>query len=178
MEFEKVIRTRRSIRSYSKKEIPEDILKKILDGARVAPSGYNKQPWYFIVVKDEKKKKKIAEYSYNQSFIGEAPVVIVCCGEKYENKYEPFKDRCYIVDVAIAIDHLILTARNYGVGSCWIGAFHPEPIKKLLNIPDNINVLMVVPLGYPEDAEFSEESIRKPLEEIVFEEEYGRKITS
>jgi len=177
MEFEKVIRTRRSIRRYSKKDIPDDILKKILEGARVAPSGNNKQPWYFIVVKDEEKKRKIAEYSYNQSFIADAPVVIVCCGERYPNKYEPFKDECYLVDVVIAIDHLILTARNYGVGSCWIGAFHPEPIKKLLSIPDNIDVLMVVPLGYPEGAEFSEVSFRKSLDEIAFEEEYGKKFT-
>ncbi|MCX7916973.1 MAG: nitroreductase family protein [bacterium] len=177
MEFENVIRTRRSIRSYEKKDIPDDILKKILEGARVAPSGNNRQPWYFIVVKDEEKKRKIAEYSYNQSFIAEAPVVIVCCGERYANRYEPFKDECYLVDVIIAIDHLILTARNYGIGSCWIGAFYPNPIKKLLDIPENIDVIMIVPLGYPEGIGFRESFFRKSLSEIVFKEKFGNRIT-
>ncbi|MCM8829724.1 MAG: nitroreductase family protein [Candidatus Omnitrophica bacterium] len=174
MEFEDVIKTRRSIRRYKKKEIPEDILKKILEGARLAPSGNNRQPWYFIVVRDEAKKRKIAEYSYNQTFIADADCIIVCCGKKYPNPYEPLKDNCYIVDVTIAIDHLILTARNYGIGSCWIGAFYPDPIKKLLGIPGDIDVLMIVPLGYPEGG-FSEASYRKDINEIIFKEEFNKK---
>jgi len=173
MEFEDVIKTRRSIRRYKKKAIPEDILKKILEGARIAPSGNNRQPWYFIVVKDEDKKKKIANYSYNQTFIADADCVIVCCGKRYPNPYEPLGDNCYIVDVTIAIDHLILTARNYGIGSCWIGAFHPEPIKKLLEIPQDIDVLMIVPLGYPEYG-FSDSAFRKDLREIVYKEGFNK----
>ncbi|HOK57239.1 MAG TPA: nitroreductase family protein [bacterium] len=173
MEFEDVIKTRRSIRSYNKKEIPEDILKKIFEGTRVAPSGNNKQPWYFIVVKDKDKKSKIAKYSYNQSFIAEADCVVICCGKKYPNPYEPLKDNCYLVDVTIAIDHLILTARNYGVGSCWVGAFYPEPIKKLLKIPQDIDILMIVPLGYT-SSEFYESKNRKDLKEFVFKEEFNK----
>lgn len=173
MEFEDVIKTRRSIRRYKKKEIPDDILKKILEGAQVAPSGNNRQPWYFIVVREENKKRKIAEYSYNQSFIADADCVIVCCGKKYSNPYEPLGDNCYIIDTTIAVDHLILTARNYGIGSCWIGAFHPEPIKKLLGIPPDIDVLMIVPLGYPE-GNFSGISYRKDIKDIAFKEEFGK----
>jgi len=177
MDFEQVIRTRRSIRSYSGKDIPDLVLRKILDAARIAPSGNNKQPWYFIVVKDADKKKKIAEYSCNQNFIAEAPVVIVCCGKKYPNSSEIYGDNCYLVDVTIAIDHLILAARNEGIGSCWIGALHPGPIKNLLNVPENIDVLMVVPLGYPETSSFEEVSFRKSIDEIVFNEEYSKKFT-
>lgn len=81
------------------------------------------------------------EYSYNQSFIAEADCVVVCCWKKYPNSYEPLKNNCYIIDVIIAIDHLILTAKNYGVGSCWVGVFYPESIKKLLKIPEDIDII-------------------------------------
>lgn len=177
MDFEKVIKTRRSIRNYSGKDIPDSILKKILDAARIAPSGNNKQPWFFIVVKDSEKKKKIAEYSCNQNFIAEAPVVIVCCGKKYPNSSEIYGDNSYLVDVTIAIDHLILAARNEEIGSCWVGALHPEPIKNLLNVLENIDVLMVVPLGYSKEIDFKETSFRKSIDEIVSNEEYGKKFT-
>lgn len=167
MDFEKVIRTRRSIRSYADRDIPDEVLNRILESARIAPSGNNRQPWKFIVVKEKELKRKIAEHSYDQSFIAGAPVVIVCCGKKFSNRYEPFGDNAYLVDVIIAIDHLILSARNEGVGSCWVGAFSREPIQKLLKLPKELEVLMVIPLGYPvSESAFGEPRGRKSLEEI------------
>ena len=170
MDFEKVIRTRRSIRRYTEKEIPQDVLSRILDAARVAPSGNNHQPWKFVVVRNRALKEKIAEFSYGQSFIAAAPVVIVCCSEKYPNSYEPHRDLAHLIDTVIAIDHLVLAARNEGVGSCWIGAFDGKSIGKLLGFGSGMEVVMVIPLGYPvsEDA-FRESSGRKTLKEITYE---------
>lgn len=179
MEFYDVIKTRRSIRKYSGRDIPLDVLKRVLDAARIAPSGNNRQPWSFIIVKDPEKKKKIAEASYGQSFIAEAPVVVVCCAQRYPNSYEPWKDDCYLADVIIAIDYLILAARNEGLGTCWIGAIHDKEAKKILNIPDEIDVVMVVPIGYPSsDSAFTDICSRKSLEEICFLEEYGMRTGS
>ncbi|MCM8769754.1 MAG: nitroreductase family protein [Candidatus Omnitrophica bacterium] len=176
MEFQEVIKTRRSIRSYQDKDIPEEILKRILETARIAPSGNNWQPWHFILVKDQEKKEKIAQSCYQQKFISQAPVVIVACGQKYPNQYQPYADRSYLIDVTIALDHLILAARNEGVGSCWIGAFQAEPIRKLLEVPENFEVVMVVPLGYPAHQQaFCQPGYRKDLTEIVSQEKFGQR---
>ena len=170
MDFEKVIRTRRSIRCYADKDIPQDVLSRIFDAARVAPSGNNRQPWKFVVVRSRELKEKIVKFSYNQSFIAGAPVVIVCCSEKYPNSYEPHRDLAHLIDTVIAIDHLVLAARNEGIGSCWVGAFSGKSIGKLLGLGSGTEVVMVVPLGYPvsEDA-FRESSGRKTLKEITYE---------
>lgn len=176
MEFYDVIKTRRSIRNYLEKDISQDVLERVLNAAKVAPSGNNCQPWSFVVVRDMGRKKRIAEASYGQGFIAEAPVVVACCARRYPNSYEPRKENAYLADAIIAIDHLVLAARNEGLGSCWIGAFHDKEVKRILNVPDDVDVVMVVPLGYPtSDSAFTDNFYRKSLKEICFFEEYGRK---
>jgi nitroreductase len=169
MEFYEVIRTRRSVRSFKPDPIPEDVLERILDAARIAPSGSNRQPWLFIIVKDSEVKRKLAEYCSNQMFIAEAPIVIVVCGFNiHYNRGGYMGDMSMLVDCSIATTHLILAARAEGVGSCWIGAFDMR-IKKLLGIPEDVNVVAVVPLGYPREDVFRDVSTeeRKPLNEVV-----------
>ena len=174
MEFSDVIRTTRSIRSYQEREIPDDALEIIMDAARIAPSGNNRQPWSFVVVPDQQKRKLIAQACYDQSFTAAAPAVIVCCAKRYPNSYEPWKDNCYLSDVVIAIDHLVLAARNEGIGSCWIGAIHDKQVKKIVSVPDDVDVLMVVTLGYPaSDSAFTATTSRKTLGEICFSGTYG-----
>ena len=103
-------------------------------------------------------------------------MVIVCCAGKYDNSYEPWQDNCYLADAVIAIDHLVLAARNEGIGSCWVGAVHDKQVKKIVNVPDDVDVVMVVSLGYPtSDSAFSQSTSRKPLSEICFMEEYPNK---
>ena len=169
MEFYEVIRTRRSVRSYKPDPIPEEVLKRILEAARIAPSGSNRQPWKFILVKDEELKKKVAECCHGQMFIAEAPIVIVACGYNiHYNRGGYMGDLSMLVDVSIAMTHLILAARAEGLGTCWIGAFDNECLKKLLKIPEDVNVVAITPLGYPKDpTAFKEPSYRKPLEEII-----------
>jgi len=176
MDFYDVIRTRRSVRSFQDKPVPHDVLARVLEAARIAPSGNNRQPWRFVVVKDEKRRKQIAQACYDQSFIAQAPVVIVCCGRQYPNGYEPWRDECYLADTVIAIDHLILAARNEGLGSCWIGAVHDDQVAKIIGAPDDVDVLMVVPIGYPAgETAFNEKCSRAPLEQICFNERYGQR---
>lgn len=170
MDFYKVIRTRRSIRSFKPDPIPPDVLERILDAARIAPSGSNRQPWLFILVDDPDTKRRLAECCSRQMFIAEAPVVVVVCGFNiHYNRGGYMGDLSMLVDCSIATTHLILAARAEGVGSCWIGAFDNNCVKKLLGIPEDVNVVAVVPLGYPKDDAFVDVSVesRKSLSDIV-----------
>jgi nitroreductase len=168
LDFYEVIRTRRSIRSYKPDPIPEEVLMRILDAARIAPSGSNRQPWKFIVVKDEELRKRLAAACHNQTFIAEAPVIIVACGYNIHwNRGGYMGDLSMLIDVSIAFTHLILAARAEGLGTCWIGAFDNEEVKKILGVPEDVNVVAITPLGYPKDEEFREPGSRKALSEII-----------
>ncbi|NOR21371.1 MAG: nitroreductase, partial [Candidatus Aminicenantes bacterium] len=124
MKVLEVIQKRRSVRKYKEDPIPEKDLMRVLEAARLAPSGKNFQPWKFIIVKDKALKEKLAQASAGQFFMAEAPIIIVGCG---------FPDNCYAhmgrymkswsVDVTIALEHLILQAQEEGLGTCWIGSF-------------------------------------------------------
>ena len=167
MEFHEVIRTR-SIRAYRPDPIPEEALNRVLEAVRIAPSGSNRQPWKFIVVGNDKLRRRLAAACGNQGFIGEAPVVVVACG--YNINYDRggyMGDMSMLIDVSIAFTHLILAARAEGLGTCWIGAFNNDEVKKILNIPGEVNVVAVTPLGYPKDDGFVEPGLRKPLAEII-----------
>lgn len=166
-----VIQKRRSVRKYKENPIPEKVLRRVLEAARLAPSGKNIQPWKFIIVKDKVLKEKLAQASAGQFFMAEAPVIIVGCG---------FPDNCYAhmgrymkswsVDVTIALEHLILQAQEEGLGTCWIGSFEEEEVKTILNIPENVKVLALTPLGYPD--EIPRFRGRKILDEIISYDRY------
>ena len=168
MDFYEVIRTRRSIRSYKPDPVPDEVLMRVLEAARIAPSGSNRQPWKFIIVKDENLRRRVAQACHNQMFIAEAPIVIVACGYNIRwNRGGYMGDLSMLIDVSIAFTHLILAARAEGLGTCWIGAFDNEEVKNLLNIPKEVNVVAITPLGYPKDEEFREPRPRKPISEII-----------
>ncbi len=168
MDFYEVIRTRRSIRSYKPDPIPEEALNRILEAARIAPSGVNRQPWKLIVVKDEALKRRLVAACHNQEFIAEAPVVIVACGYNIHwNRGGYMGELSMLMDVSIAFTHLILAARAEGLGTCWIGSFDNEEVKKILGVPEDVNVVALTPLGYPKDEKFGEPGPRKPLSQIV-----------
>jgi len=170
MDLFEVIEKRRSIRSYKSDPLPEDVFKKVLEAARLAPSANNIQPWKFIVVKDAGKREKLASLCMGQSFIAEAPVVIVACGLPTSSKIGGYTSSRE-VDVAIAVDHLTLAARALGLGTCWIGAFDNDKIKQFLNIPEEVQIVAITPLGYPtSEKEFG--TSRKSLDEIVCWEDY------
>jgi len=166
MEFYDVIKTRRSVRSYKPDPIPDDVLKRVLDAARIAPSGSNRQPWKFIVVRDEETKRKLVSACHNQSWMAEAPVIIVACALPSEAWVRSDGEEYWKVDVAIAMQDLILEAWELGLGTCWIGSFREEEVKRILGIPDEVRVVALTPLGYPAE-EKGPVTRRKPLEEIA-----------
>ena len=173
MDFYEVVRTRRSIRRYRPDPIPEDALNRVLEAARAAPSGSNRQPTRFILVRDQDLKERLAPLAGDQGFIADAPLVMVACGQNiHYNRGNYMGDHAMLVDVAIAVDHLTLAARAEGLGTCWIGLFDNEPIKALLSIPQDVQVVALVPIGYPE-REFASTGPRKPLSELAYHERYG-----
>lgn len=170
MDIYKTIRDRRSVRAYAKKDIPQEILVKILDAARMAPSANNRQPWKLVVVKDPTKRQALAKAAKEQQFVAEAPVVIAAVALEPE-RVMTCGVPTYAVDLAIIVDHITLAAVHEGLGSCWIGAFYQEDVMKILGIPDEHKVVALLTLGYPSDqARFKN---RKPLEEIVLYEGWG-----
>ena len=166
MEFYEVISKRRSIRAYKKDPVEDSKLSRILNAARLAPTAANRQPYSLIVVKDEDTKIRLKD-AYSQEWFFTAPVIVCACALP-DDAWKRNDGRGYVdVDVAIAMDHLILAASAEGLGTCWIAAFKPEVVREVLNIPDNMEPLVLTPLGYPDT--IPEPTFRKPLEEMVRE---------
>ncbi|NQT79858.1 MAG: nitroreductase family protein [Candidatus Aminicenantes bacterium] len=161
-----IIQKRRSIRKYKNDPIPEDVFQRVLEAARLAPSGKNLQPWKFVLVQNQELKEKLAKASAGQYFMAIAPIIVVACGFP-ENCYSSMGRymKSWPVDVTIALEHLILQAEEEGLGTCWIGSFEEEEVKSILNIPEDVKVLALTPLGYP--AERPPDRGRKHLEDIV-----------
>jgi len=164
MNVYEAINARRSVRVYQKKPVPQEVLTRILGAARMSPSGGNRQLWKFVVVADIEARKKLAEAANNQSFVAEAPVVIAAVGLD-PGRIMPCGIPADPVDVAIAIDHITLTATEEGLGTCWIGAFSQTKVCQILQIPASFKVIELLVLGYPADS--PRPKSRKSLTEII-----------
>lgn len=148
MEFTSVIKSRESIRDYSDRKVEEDKINFVIECARFAPSWTNKQCWQFIIVKDKKIIKDLSKTSIINRWLKNVPVIIVACGDPKESGFR--NDISYfIVDVSIALEHIVLAAADKGLGTCWIGGFSEKKVKEILEIPENIRVVALTPLGYP-----------------------------
>lgn len=176
MNLFEVIEKRRSIRKYKPEPVANEDLKRILEAGRLAPSGGNRQPWFFIVVREKEMKKALSIAANNQKFIADADVIITALGDPKSTKIKlPYKlstNRIsYLQDPMISVEHMILAATALGYGTCWIGAFDENRVKEILNIPENLIVVALFPIGVPDE----EPSIRprKPFKEIFFENSYG-----
>ena len=194
------IEKRRSIRQFKPDSIPDEYIRELLSSARLAPSGCNAQPWRFKIVREADAKTKLAEAAYNQTFISQAPVVIVCCadiqgyldgtvsGVQDLGEIGAIEDRIVTVlqgkaklldtiernelgpriaaNVAIAVEHIVLRALDFGLGSCWIRLIEEQKVKKLFGWNDNIYVV-ALPIGYP--AEYPEARKRLELNELFID---------
>jgi nitroreductase len=176
MDFFDVIKIRKSVRKYMDKPIEKEKLEQILTAAQLAPSWRNGQCWKFVVVTDPHRKKELINCTsaFNQSWMGKEYAVIVACGNPEQSGFRNGQ-HYYLVDVAIAMEHLILAATALGLGTCWIGGFEEDEIKKFLTIPDAYRVVAMASLGYPAQKEGIVGKItksvvrsynRKPLSEI------------
>jgi nitroreductase len=170
MDVYEAIRTRKSVRSYLDKAVEQDKLERILEAARLAPSANNRQEWRFVVVTDPEVRRRLADEGCGQRFVGEAPVVIAACAET-DRRTMRCGIPCYLVDVAIAIDHLTLAAAAEGLGTCWIGSFDPQKVRSILGIPAEVEVIELLPLGYPRDPKPVAKS-RLPLDAVVHRERW------
>jgi nitroreductase len=170
MDVYTAIATRKSVRAFQDREVPEGLLLRLLEGTRLAPSASNRQEWRFVVVRNPETRKQLAIAANRQMFISEAPVLIVCCAET-NGHVMACGQQCYPIDVAIAIDHLTLCAAAEGLGTCWIGAFDEGRVKEILGIPKGIRVVELLPLGYPRDPS-PVKKFRFPLQKIVKYEQW------
>jgi nitroreductase len=164
MDVMSAIKTRRSIRAYKDKPIEDEKLEAVLEAGRLAPSASNLQEWKYVVVKDKALRHKLVGAANGQRFVGQAPAVIVACAVQTDHVM-PCGELSYPIDVAISVDHITLAAVEQGLGTCWIGAFKQEEVKKLLGIPEDVRVVVLLPIGYP-DVSPGPKS-RKSLDEIV-----------
>jgi len=176
MTLKDLITTRQSVRRYSEKPVEPEKLDICLEAARLAPSASNSQPWKFIVVNQEPLRSEVAKATFSDiqlinKFTLQAPVMIVIVVEKaklitrlamqVKNKEWP------LIDIGIAAEHFCLQATELGLGTCMIGWFGEEKIRKLLNIPKDKSIGLVISAGYPADGYPIRTKIRKPLEDIV-----------
>ena len=177
----KQFETRRSIRKYSDKPVEDEKVIQLLEGARLAPSGDNTQPWHFIVVKSEESRQKLAKASHNQKWMLTAPVFIVCaadicCRVKEDIEISLDEDssqkelKQIIRDTSIAVEHIVLEADNQGLSTCWVAWFTQKEIRPILNIPSDKYVVCILTLGYADEAPKARP--RKKLEEIVHYENW------
>jgi nitroreductase len=163
------ISQRCSVRAYKATDVEEDKLRKVLEAARHSPSASNRQDWKFIIVRNKETRKKLAKAAFGQSFIAEAPIVIVACGME-PRAMLACGQPMHTVDVSIACAYMILQAYELGLGTCWIGAFKEDEAKKILSIPEHVRVVAMTPLGYPNQA--PSQKSRKNLNQIVCYEKY------
>ena len=152
--------SRRSIRSYEDREIPENVLNNILEAGRQSPSAANRQPIHFIVLTDPEIRKVLSRNIFSR-FIKDSPITIVGCA----NTDDILTGKWSIIDASIALQNMVVAAWAMGVGSCWIGAFREEKVKRLLSIPKGWKVVALITFGYP--AEQPKQRRKKPIEELV-----------
>ncbi len=173
MEVAEAIMARRSVRAYDERPIPEDVLDRVLEAGRIAPSANNYQPWHFIIVRNAELRKSLSKGRY-AGFLKDTPVVIVGCGNK------KISERWHKVDTTIALENMVLAATGEGLGTCWIGSFDEADVKSILKIPEEWVVVAMLAVGYPIEKRpiFGDpkkhEHRRKGIEVITSYEEFGR----
>jgi len=169
MEFYDLIRSRESVRNYDPdRPVSKEILERILDAGRLAPSACNIQPYKFLVISSSEKLKQVRA-CYNRDWFKEAPHILIVIGlqnQAWNRNYDGYNS--IESDVAIALTHIILAAENEGIGTCWIAAYNPVILKEALNINKTQLIFGITPLGYPKPGFIKTlNKKRKSLEDIV-----------
>ncbi|MBV7276592.1 nitroreductase family protein [Clostridiaceae bacterium UIB06] len=172
MDFLELAKKRYSVRKYEQKKVEEDKLLKILEAGRVAPTGANTQPQRIIVVQKEEGLEKLKK---GANVYG-APLALVICADHNVAWKRPFDGKVITdIDASIVTDHMMLEATDLGLGTVWICYFDPNVIKKEFNLPENVEPVNILAVGYVKDESVSSDrhdKARNPLESIVFYESY------
>ncbi len=177
----KQIELRRSIRKYLDKPVDDEIIMKLIESARQAPSGSNTQPWHFIIIKNVKIKQQIAKVSHKQKWMLSAPVFIACVADirsridfekeiKLDEESPQNELKQIIRDTAIAIEHIVLEATKEGLGTCWVAWFTQNEIRPILGLSNDKYVVSIVTVGYPDEEQKPQK--RKDLKDIIHFEKW------
>ena len=161
-----IIKCRHSVRKYKDTPVEECVIRDALECAHLAPTARNEQPWLFGTITDKDIKSKIASLAENGKFIADAPVCFAVFGKKSATYY--------LEDCCAATENLILALQSYGVGSCWVAGAkkdYAEPVRKLLNVPDEYTLVSLVPAGIPADISLAQ---KKVLQDVTFCDVYGK----
>jgi nitroreductase len=159
------IRTLLAVRSYQRTPVPDALIRRIVEAGRLTGSGMNGQPWHFIVIRDAETLRRLGALASSGPYIAQAPLAIVVATDK---------TRFAVSDASRAIQSMLLTAWAEGVGSNWVGFGGLEKVRALLDIPAGLDVLAILPFGYPARAVGRGKKERKPLREVAHLERYGR----
>ncbi|MGB9740273.1 MAG: nitroreductase family protein [Candidatus Bathyarchaeia archaeon] len=174
MDVLEAIKGRRSVRAFKSEDVPEETVNRLIEAACWAPSAGNIQPWEFIIVRKVEIKRKLVDAALGQSFIAEAPVVIVVCAneERSARGYGSRGKTLYCIqDTAAAIQNIHLAAYAFGLGTCWVGAFKEEQVREVLKIPQGIRPVAIIPVGYPNES--PQPPRRRPPQQLVHYEVFG-----
>jgi nitroreductase len=164
MQFEQLIRSRYSVRAYKGEPVPDEVLAKVLEAGRLAPTAANRQAFRILVIHTAGREQELKRI-YSRDWFVQAPVVIGVCA---------LTDSCWVrsdgksygdVDAAIVMDHLILAAADQGLGSCWVGAFDARAARDVLGLPESVEPVAFTPLGYPGDSQGAKK--RRAVDELV-----------
>ena len=173
MAFIDLAKKRYSSRKYLDKPVDKELLIKVLDAGRVAPSAKNKQPWHFVVITQEALLKQIRS-CYEREWLETAKCIIVVCGDHREAWRRADGKIHTDIDVAITIDHMTLAATDLGLSTCWVCKFDVLKCAKIMELPEGVEPIALIPIGYPADEtdENRHDRLRKPLDEIVHWEKF------
>lgn len=164
MDFFELISARYSVRAYKPDPVPDALLEQVLEAARLAPTAANRQAFALIVLHTAGRQEELRRI-YHRDWFASAPLVIAACGEPAAAWVRRDRKNYVDVDVAIAMDHLILAAAALGLGTCWVAAFDPDAAREVLRLPRTVEPIAFTPLGYPADVSRPKE--RKPLADLV-----------
>ncbi len=169
MDVHEAIRTRYAVRDFRPDSLPDETILRILEAGRLAPSQRNRQQWHFVVVQDGETLKKIGELASSGRYIAQAPmaVAVVMQGSKMPK-----------IDAARAVQNMILAAWAEGVGTCWVGGISGDQVKDLLNLPEDAELITILPFGYPARPSLKGKKDRKPLSEVAHRESFGNPYTT
>jgi len=172
MDFDEVIKNRHSVRKYKPDPVPMEVVMRVLEAARIAPTWANMQGVRYVVITDEEQVKNVAD-GLGKKWLKNVPMFIAAISNE---KWSGTRDNLpyFMLDVGICFEHLILAATNEGLGTCWLGAFNEDKLKMMLKVQKANRIVALTPLGYPDDEPGKRD--RKALSEIVFLNEFGKKL--
>ena len=171
-----LLKSRRSIRRYWPDLVPDEMVEQLLEAGRWAPSASNRQPWDFIVVRDEAIRRQVAQhaafYFIRWAHAAEAPLLIVLCGDARNPAYRRYLHE----DIGLAGAQIMLQAKSLGLGTCWLGGIDRKAIAGILKLPEHLEIVGLLTVGFP--AEDPPPTSRRPLAEIVHYDVYGNRASS